>query len=142
MQSNWPNIKPNIKKQSNWPKIRPKIKKPIDWTFWRDEWMKHGTCSMSLYKQFDYFKLALKWKSQYDFLGHFRSHGITPGPSSRYPASLIRQTVISLTSKIPDHLCVRQTLREVRFCFDPNGVIDCPANHSSQSCSGDIYLPQ
>lgn len=128
--------------QSNWPDII----KHRDQFFWGYQWKKHGTCSLLSFHQVPYFNFALSWKGRYDFLGHFRSHGITPGPSSHYPASLISQTVISLTSKIPDLLCVLhaglKTLHEVRFCFDLNRVIDCPANHSSQSCSGDVYFPQ
>ncbi|KAF7113320.1 hypothetical protein RHSIM_RhsimUnG0138300 [Rhododendron simsii] len=104
--------------QSNWPNIINHS--DTGQTFWTHEWRKHGTCSR--FNQVTYFNSALDRKGQYNFLRNFRIHRITPGPSSHYPASLIRSTVINLTSKIPDLLCVlhagqRLTLHEETYIF-------------------------
>ncbi|KAF7132158.1 hypothetical protein RHSIM_Rhsim09G0141400 [Rhododendron simsii] len=132
--------------QSNWPDII----NHRDQSYWEYQWSKYGTCALLSVRQVQYFNLALNGKDRYNFLGYFGSQGITPGPSSHYPDSLIRKKVKSLTSKSPDLYCEehideheekRLTLHEVRYCFGPNGEIDCPAKRSSRSCSGDIYFP-
>ena len=42
--------------------------KGIDEDFWKNEWEKHGTCSLSKFSQVEYFELTLKLKTNMNLL--------------------------------------------------------------------------
>lgn len=104
-------------------------------SFWKHEWMKHGTCAASL-PQFDneakYFQHGLDWIDKYDMKYVLAKGGVVPNKSQGYKAEDIFYAVKSVLKKNPTVECVfdKKTsslfINEIRICFDKNlTLIDC-----------------
>ncbi|KAI5640288.1 hypothetical protein M9H77_00237 [Catharanthus roseus] len=66
-----------LKRNSKWMDLRsPGIHIIDDQTFWRGQWVKHGSCSMELYVQNAYFDLAIKLYDLYNITKIFENSGI------------------------------------------------------------------
>ncbi|XAR53550.1 Ribonuclease T(2) [Bertholletia excelsa] len=125
----------------------PDLERKNNPKFWSDEWKKHGTCSLRLYNQMQYFEKALDLKGRYGLIQYMKTKGVSPGPKT-YSAKTIIGVVQGLIGVVPEVHCEKQKtsgkqfLAEIRICFDPSGAnaIDCPASRSRQ-CSGNALFP-
>lgn len=120
--------------------------------FWSDEWVKHGTCSLNMFDQCAYFKLALdiKIRKARDLIHVLRDAGIVPkNRGSPYNTSSIVTAIKTTLHVDPIIICDRprhKYLKEVRMCLDSRGTafIHCPnaTRKTTNSCNPKICLPQ
>lgn len=124
-----------------WPNLRLN---GADADFWRTQWNKHGTCSLSTFQQLGYFQRALDlWRND-NITSILRNNGISPRLNTPYPKSDILKAI--RTSRNigvdPELICFGNYLLEIRLCLDPTGAhyIPCPRT-SGGRCPADIIFP-
>lgn len=129
-----PNLLSPIEQQLNiyWLNIE---KNTPHYSFWKHEWMKHGTCAAalpSLDNEAKYFQQGLDWVSKYEMKSVLAKGGVLPNTSQGYKAEDIYQAVKSVLQKNPAVECVidKQSglvfISEIRICFDKNlTLVDC-----------------
>lgn len=102
------------------------------YSFWKKEWMKHGTCAVTLTQldtELKYFSQAIEWSKQYNMKNILLNASIVP---SQNPYN-INDTYNSIHKQIrPVMNCVtekgtkRSLLSEIQLCFNKSlNLIDC-----------------
>lgn len=106
-----------------------------DQGFWEYEWMKHGTCSVSvdgLGSSTSYFTRALHWLAEYNMTSILARSNIVPDNQMTYKLLDINTAIKSVLNKNPlincyyDKKTGEQFLNEIRLCFDRQlSLMDC-----------------
>nr|UUZ33042.1 self-incompatibility ribonuclease [Solanum habrochaites] len=98
--------------------------------FWRYQYKKHGTCSVDLYNQEQYFDLAIELKEKFDLLKTLKNHGITPSKTNTVID--VEKAIKAVTKEVPNLNCIGDSsqtmeLLEIGICFNREGttVIAC-----------------
>jgi len=116
-------------------------------SFWKHEWLKHGTCAIQLEPlntELKYFKQGLLFNQQYDITSILSGAGINPGSS--YTGDDIMNAVQKTIKKWPAISCVKNDqhvsteenllLSQISICMDTSfNVIDCYAQKTYGGCS-------
>lgn len=103
-------------------------------SFWKHEWIKHGTCAASLAalnNEAKYFKMGLDLVGKYDMQTVLSKGNIIP-KTQGYAVRDIYSTVKSVLKKNPTVECINDSktglsyINEIRICFNKNlELIDC-----------------
>ncbi|XP_049373461.1 ribonuclease S-2-like [Solanum verrucosum] len=124
------------KLDKRWPQLRYDYLYGIRKQYlWKNEFVKHGSCSINRYKQAAYFDLAMKIKDKFDLLGTLRNHGINPG--STYELDDIERAIMTVSIEVPSLKCIQKPLgnvelNEIGICLDPEAkyMVPCPRTGS------------
>lgn len=110
--------------------------------FWRHEWTKHGSCAILdtlMSTEVDYFKMALKLKTQVNLVQALNRTGFIPSKTKLYKTEEIEaamQKEFGFKSKIRCDLRhgIVAKLVEIRLCFNRSlKLIDCPEDESTKT---------
>ncbi|URE09277.1 Ribonuclease [Musa troglodytarum] len=99
-------------------------------SFWRHEWDKHGTCSLSRFNQLSYFTAALNLKNKVDILSRLNEKNIFPN-NSDYASNdifqIIRREVSYKLAMQCNTKSGLQQLYQIHICINKQGnqFIDC-----------------
>ena len=116
-------------------------------SFWRHEWDKHGTCSMSRFDQVSYFTAALKLKETVDILSYLKAEGIFPN-NRKYKKNHIFDILIRKIGYKPAIQCNtksgKQQLYQVHICVNKLGkqFINCKVSIKRKCTSPEIVFPR
>ncbi|KHN18763.1 Intracellular ribonuclease LX [Glycine soja] len=132
--------------ETGWPNLNTQN----DMRFWVTEWDKHGTCSLNKFSQFNYFRLALKIKGEYNLMTILSGEQIVLHHSTAYDKNSIIQAIHGVIGTYPQLTCYKYNLNkqsyynlsEIRLCLDDNGknYINCPT--PTTNCNGNmLYWP-
>lgn len=104
-------------------------------SFWKHEWVKHGTCAAllpELNNEAKYFKQGLDWIYKYDMQSILTKAKILPNKTQGYTAEQIYMAVKSVLNKNPavecvsDHKAGISLINEIRICFNKSlELVDC-----------------
>ncbi|CAA2983614.1 extracellular ribonuclease LE-like, partial [Olea europaea subsp. europaea] len=137
--------------ESSWPDLlKLNCKGPNGQSFWKYEWMKHGTCSTTPNDYDAYFKLAADLKDEHYVLRTLGQSGIQPavctlsgqstvniyGVNASIVGATRRQIQIRCKINSTNRKKPRTLLYEIIICYDSTGttVINCPPPHIGQTC--------
>ncbi|PIA50569.1 hypothetical protein AQUCO_01200034v1 [Aquilegia coerulea] len=118
----WPRDSLNLEKQPEYCKNDTDIdltwfgvKKDDNVEMWREEWLRHGTCSGLT--NYQYFHLALELIHEVDVLNALRSNGYYPG--SHYKPMDLINTVLNKMGVYPRIVCEHGNpmIKEIHFNF-------------------------
>ncbi|KAG9451325.1 hypothetical protein H6P81_011290 [Aristolochia fimbriata] len=116
-----------------------------DFVIWKQQWMKHGTCSGLAPTK--YFETAMKLKQRANLLGVLHNAGVTPGGTDYYSREAIREAITRAIGYAPALQCnLDKTgspqLYEVYICVDSSAsrFADCPGM-PKQTCGERIKIP-
>lgn len=88
-------------------------------SFWKHEWLKHGTCAASvesLNTELKYFQQALNWFKDYNLIEALTLRGIKPKPiSDGYNVNDISIAINSAIGRNPFIGCVHDTVSILFF---------------------------
>ncbi len=109
-----------------------KLDKP-DEEFWEYEWMKHGTCGISIDRldsSTKFFNQALAWLELYNMTSILATSNIVPDNQKSYELNEIHGAVKKVLNRNPSIQCFidgdEQYLNEIRICFNRDlNLIDC-----------------
>lgn len=122
-----------------WPCLN--LKKPgDDKTFWKRQWIKHGSCSSMAIK--DYFHLTFQIYLKKDLKSILQMKGITPGgPNKVQSKDIFNAVKDAISHHKPNIVCSMSYLLEIRVCLDKTGVnyIDCP--EPLVKCPNLVFFP-
>nr|P04007.1 RecName: Full=Ribonuclease S-2; AltName: Full=S2-RNase; AltName: Full=Stylar glycoprotein 2; Flags: Precursor [Nicotiana alata]AAA34083.1 stylar glycoprotein S2 precursor [Nicotiana alata]AAB40027.1 S2-RNase [Nicotiana alata]CAA27428.1 unnamed protein product [Nicotiana alata]prf//1205301A glycoprotein S2,stylar [Nicotiana alata] len=110
--------------------------------FWKDEYVKHGTCCSDKFDREQYFDLAMTLRDKFDLLSSLRNHGISRGFS--YTVQNLNNTIKAITGGFPNLTCSRlRELKEIGICFDETvkNVIDCPNPKTCKPTNKGVMFP-
>ncbi|URE13462.1 Ribonuclease [Musa troglodytarum] len=116
-------------------------------SFWRHEWEKHGTCSLSRFDQLSYFEAALKLKNKVDILLRLNKRNIFPD-NDRYSSRRIFQIIRREVSYKPAMQCNtksgKQQLYQIHICVNKQGkeFIDCKVRIKRKCTVSQIVFPR
>ncbi|KAM6977910.1 ribonuclease T2 [Aplochiton taeniatus] len=110
----------------------PDLLKPTSSSFWKYEWMKHGTCAArapSLDSQHKYFSKALELYHKLDLTGVLTKFNIVPS-EKYYSLEDIEGAIEKFYQVKPKIQCVHsgkaQVLGQIEICFDPDfTLVNC-----------------
>lgn len=130
-----------------WPNLFPE--QPT-YSFWKHEWMKHGTCSISvpqLDNELKYFKTAIQFHNKYNMKLLLENGGIVPDNDKTYDIKDLHKVVENQIGKKVIFECLptkdqRKVLFNSYICTDKNlNLIDCI--QKDRHCSGApiFYMP-
>lgn len=87
--------------------------------FWAHEWEKHGTCSAPVVQdELQYFTLALDLYFKYNVTEMLMSGGIQISNDKEYALSDVIDTITGSFGGVPEIVCKRGSVEELRLCFD------------------------
>ncbi|CAJ1961294.1 unnamed protein product [Sphenostylis stenocarpa] len=119
-----------------------------DFSFWKYQWLKHGTCSASSFPQLSYFQLALNIKRRTNLLKMLSDKQIVPDNNTSYNVSSIIDAVRNATNNDPQLGCYFDTQRnvtvlvEIRVCLEKSGNSYTNCTFPTGSCySHALYWP-
>ena len=114
--------------------------------FWGEQWRMHGTCSVSLLDQFEYFSKALKIYNTINVRNMLQKENVIPGgtPVDTKAISSAIQNQLKLKPQIRCRLMQNQFyLYEIGLCLtaskDPE-FIDCKAEFVGCSIHQKVYF--
>lgn len=100
---------------------------------WKDEWMKHGSCSLEieqLHNEYMYLGQGMAWWKDYQLYEILGNEGIVPG--AEYPLGNITGAIQRSIGKAVDTRCFYDEhtktvfLNEILICFEKNLTLtDC-----------------
>ncbi|XP_015173495.1 PREDICTED: ribonuclease Oy [Polistes dominula] len=114
------------------------------YSFWRHEWIKHGTCAAilpELNTEFKYFQKGLELLNIYDMKDVLGKCNILPGSS--YAVQDIFNAIKKIVGTTPEIGCVHNKEKdeayifEIKICFDKNlRLVDCDgiSGYPSETC--------
>lgn len=112
-------------------------------SFWRHEWLKHGTCASvisDLRTENKYFGQGLLWLQQFEMTSLLSKANITPG--ANYNATNIYMAIKNELKRDPFLHCIKEKhsqivyLAEIRICFNKQlELMDCDGIKSNQKTS-------
>lgn len=134
-----------VELHERWPNL---LEWNTDEGFWKDEWDKHGTCSLDKFNQTEYFKLALSKTKKLDLLNLLKKGDIMPIHYKSYNiVDIVKAVRDGINNKEPGILCYNKTktshfLQEIRVCLEANGhsYKDCPESIRARNCSKGINI--
>ncbi|XP_036335659.1 ribonuclease Oy-like isoform X1 [Rhagoletis pomonella] len=101
--------------------------------FWRHEWLKHGTCAVTLEEldnELKYFKQGLAWREQFLMSNILGNAGIHPDSNNTVVA--LQTALLKTLGKNPSIHCIYDNkrdmsyLEEIRICFNKQlELTDC-----------------
>lgn len=109
-------------------------------SLWKHEWLKHGTCGVSLpslQSEHAYFKTSLDLQIQYSLDNVMKSAGIIPSNDVTYKLDDIRKPVESALGHPAMFQCLNldknvQLLAQIEICLDKEfATIDCKESTSA-----------
>lgn len=111
-----------------------------DLSFWKHEWKKHGTCSLSdklIPDEFTYFKTALNLYKKYNITSILGNSGIIPNTYTSYKSDDFCNAVENSLNTVPvvtciyDKISTHHYLLQIEICVDKDfNTIDCPERSS------------
>lgn len=111
--------------------------------FWKHEWEKHGTCSLSvLPTEQDYFSKTLELNDGYDIDVALQEAGIDLTGSSA-DTNAIQKALSDAFGVQGVVKCTGDSVKEIWMCFDKTSYepISCPSSLSN-SCSRSVDFPE
>ncbi|CAI9777382.1 unnamed protein product [Fraxinus pennsylvanica] len=137
--------------ESGWPDLlQLNYKGARGQSFWKHEWVEHGTCSTTPKDYEAYFNLAVDLKNEHYILRTLRQSGIQPAvctPSGQSTVNIygVNSSIVGATRSQIQIRCKinkqnkkkpRTLLYEIIICYDSTGttVINCPPPHIGQTC--------
>ncbi|RHN76556.1 putative ribonuclease T(2) [Medicago truncatula] len=127
-------------------KSNPPVPRIDNLRFWGEQWVKHGTCSVSMLDQYEYFSLALKLYNGINLREMLRKESVIPRGTL-----VARQAIFDAIRK---HMKCKPQIRcqeiqnqyylyEIRFCLtaskDPK-FIDCNTEFVGCSINPEVYF--
>uniref|UniRef100_H2Z178 Uncharacterized protein n=1 Tax=Ciona savignyi TaxID=51511 RepID=H2Z178_CIOSA len=140
-------------------------------SFWKHEWVKHGTCAAilpALDSEHNYFAKGLELNKRFDYMRILADKNITPSKDAQYKISDIRDAIEGFTNSYTIIQCLMskdksvQAIVQVEVCLNKDFTTrDCvdydkasvysgpswdhiPYNPSFEKCDADLptqYLP-
>ncbi|KAK2636203.1 hypothetical protein Ddye_030995 [Dipteronia dyeriana] len=133
------------KLQKSWPTLACPSNEGFK--FWSHEWIKHGTCSESVFDQHEYFEAGLKLKDKLNLLQILNNAGIKPDDKF-YKLESIRDAIKEATGFTPGIHCNvdsshNNQLLEIYTCVDTSGTefIECPLLPKGR-CASSVQFPK
>ncbi|XP_050374829.1 ribonuclease 1-like [Argentina anserina] len=132
--------------QTDWPSLAcPSSNSTV---LWAENWEKHGTCSQSVFDQYNYFNHAAGLKEILrDILKFLDVYGIKPDGNAYELNSLIKYLKSAFVGRNVGIECNedasgKSQFYQVHICIEPNGnfVIDCPVLPDAK-CADSIVFP-
>ncbi|XP_058242078.1 ribonuclease T2 [Hemibagrus wyckioides] len=127
----------------------PDLLRPKSTTFWKHEWMKHGTCAAKaepMDSQHKYFSKALELYHKLDLDGVLKKNNIVPS-ENYYKLTDVEGSIASSYGAPPKIQCIShkkesefQVLGQIEICFDKQfQLVDCEKSTDElQSRNGEI----
>ncbi|XP_053362861.1 ribonuclease T2-like isoform X2 [Clarias gariepinus] len=121
-----------------WPSF---IKTRSNFTFWKDEWLKHGTCAgcvESMSSPFLYFRTVLKLRALFDIDNVLASAGIKPSCNVSYKYDELHGALVPLLGDNFVLQCVtgdeeREAWVQLKIHFSKNITLGCQAEDELKS---------
>uniref|UniRef100_Q7M439 Ribonuclease T2 n=1 Tax=Todarodes pacificus TaxID=6637 RepID=Q7M439_TODPA len=114
-----------------------------DLSFWKHEWKKHGTCSLSdklTPDEFGYFNTALNLFKKYNITSILGHSGVIPNTYTAYEVNDFSTAVENALNIVPVITCIydkmskHHYIMQVEICIDKElNAISCPDDHSEAS---------
>lgn len=121
----------------NWPNL---FADSPDLSFWKHEWKKHGTCSLSdklIPDEFTYFNTALNLFKKLNITEMLGKSGIIPNTYAAYMRNDFCSAIIHALNVVPIVTCIynrdddRHYVMQIEICIDKDLYpIDCPTDYS------------
>ncbi|XP_066535155.1 ribonuclease T2 [Hoplias malabaricus] len=129
----------------------PDLLKPASTTFWKHEWLKHGTCAAKdedLNSQHKYFSKALELYHKLDLHGHLKKSQIVPS-ENYYKLQEFEDSILNSYGVQPKIQCVLpgkgeefQTVGQIEICVDKQfQLTDCEKANENLQLSQNEVLP-
>lgn len=147
----WPFVVDEIKDilpdlKEHWPNL---IRGEEISSFWKHEWVKHGTCAAllpSLNSEHKYFQKGLDLQQKFNISKILEVAGILPSLTSSMKLDRLRKVIEGFTNKRTRLLCMEaktkteQILAQIEICLDKTfSPIDCDASKYSVDTSLSSY---
>jgi len=110
-------------------------------SFWKHEWLKHGTCALSvpdIKDESDYFNVSLNMREHYDFGPILKGSDIIPDDSVVYDLDKIKYAIKSVLGVTPGVICyvqhgsTKQYLSQMQICLSKdNEQTECQNEYES-----------
>lgn len=118
-------------------------------SFWKHEWLKHGTCAISLPQldtELKYFSEAIKAHNLYNILDFLKDDNITPDGQTTYSLDHFRTAIESKTKKRAAFQCKKvkgfdfPLILTTFICLDKSfSLIDC--SKKDEDCKSFVTYP-